>query len=342
MVSEAAALLEKYLPLLVILPQDTSRHRPWSRWYRPYSGPRGDYHPCSAEFFLSFVLRRDEARPWMEDVFKDTTQGQPLGLALLRELTLSIPAERTENWEIDLAAIPSQRPEEAWTAYRAMLPVFDELGGAVTYGRAVRYPNKTCLQYWFCYAYNDAPNKHEGDWEMVTIELDAGGAPVRAGYAGHASGFRRDWRQVRSIEGRPLVFVARGSHAAYFEHKPRGHRGNSLPSSKGFPLVLDLAWARFARFFQNLVYFLRINDRTAADPDDASDPTNRGQILRPALKVFPPADQEGQGDFWWMRLRCRWGSRHSRLFGTIAPVPAWCCGQKWDDPASWIDELPEG
>ena len=43
--------------------------------------------------------------------------------------------------------------------------------------------------YWFLYMYNDAPNKHEGDWEMVKIELDVEERPVEAAYASHRSGF---------------------------------------------------------------------------------------------------------------------------------------------------------
>ena len=35
------------------------------------------------------------------------------------------------------------------------------------YGRCVRTTEGVCLQYWFLYMYNDAPNRHEGDWEMI-------------------------------------------------------------------------------------------------------------------------------------------------------------------------------
>lgn len=335
-------LIAKYNPVLVILPQDPKRHRPWSRWGRRVTAPRGDYHPCPAEFFLTFVSLRRRPRPWIEGAMREVVEEEPLGLERLREVVSDVAPEETADWEIDLAPIRSQDPVQAWPAYAEMLLKASALTQPVVYGRRVNYTDKTCLQYWFLYAYNDAPNKHEGDWEMVTIELSREGLPLRAGYAGHASGFQRPWSGVKTIDGRPVVYVARGSHAAYFEHRKRGHRGNSLPSPKGLPMFLEVPWLTFTRVFQTVVFFLRLNDRTASGPGDpVTDRNNVGQVLRPTLRMFPEPEAAGGNDFWWMRLNCPWGSRHSRLFGTIAPLPAWVSGQRWDDPSGWIDGLPE-
>ncbi|HSS04177.1 MAG TPA: Vps62-related protein [Solirubrobacterales bacterium] len=92
------------------------------------------------------------------------------------------------------------------------------------YGRVT--PDERWLQYWFFYFYNDynlighliGAGRHEGDWEMVQIQLD-GGAPTRAVYAQHTDGESRHWQQVDLMPGteRPIVYVARGSHASYFE-----------------------------------------------------------------------------------------------------------------------------
>ena len=58
---------------------------------------------------------------------------------------------------------------------------------------------------------------HEGDWEHVAIVLDAGGAPVTAGYAQHCGGVRIPWARVPLQRGtrRPIVYVGLGSHASY-------------------------------------------------------------------------------------------------------------------------------
>jgi hypothetical protein len=82
------------------------------------------------------------------------------------------------------------------------------------------------LQYWFFYFYNDYnligpfihAGLHEGDWEMIQIHLGSE-TPDYAVFAQHAVAEGRDWRQVDLVPGtqRPIVYVARGSHASYFE-----------------------------------------------------------------------------------------------------------------------------
>jgi hypothetical protein len=79
------------------------------------------------------------------------------------------------------------------------------------------------LQYWFAYVYNDYQlaarfGLHEGDWEMIALRIDAhGAAPDLAVYAQHSYAEQRGWDQVVKEDGRPVVFVARGSHGSYFE-----------------------------------------------------------------------------------------------------------------------------
>jgi hypothetical protein len=95
------------------------------------------------------------------------------------------------------------------------------------YGHAVIDGNDDLwLQYWFFYFYNDynligaflKAGLHEGDWEMIQIRLKDE-TPDLAVYAQHAEAASRRWSQVDLLPGtpRPLVYVARGSHAAYFE-----------------------------------------------------------------------------------------------------------------------------
>jgi hypothetical protein len=77
------------------------------------------------------------------------------------------------------------------------------------------------LQYHLFYYYNPKTyltrGTHEGDWEMVQVHLDADQTPLRATYAQHENGERCDWIHVpRTADGRPIVYVAEGSHASYF------------------------------------------------------------------------------------------------------------------------------
>jgi hypothetical protein len=94
------------------------------------------------------------------------------------------------------------------------------------YGHVADDGGDQWLQYWFFYFYNDynligsflGAGLHEGDWEMIQVRL-RGGAPDLAVYCQHKGATSRDWRQVDRLPGtsRPIVYVARGSHASYFE-----------------------------------------------------------------------------------------------------------------------------
>lgn len=337
---DGEALLRRFNPILVILSREWTRHRPCSRWYQKANVPRGDYHPCSARFFLSFVTQRDEPWPWNPLAFTEGVVPEPTGLPDLRARVAAVGRDDTLGWELDLAPVKSRDPDQAWTAYAAMRCNSTEDSAAFVHAHYVPGP-RPFLLYWYLYIYNDAPNKHEGDWEMVGIELDESGEPLSAGYAGHSSGFRRPWSRVEKRGGRPLVYVARGSHAAYFEHRPGGHKTNSLDPRKGWAEPFETAWEMFNRAFQGVLFFLRLVDRTPAHPDQpGADPNNVGQLLDPKLLLLPDVEEVPiNSEFWWMNLRCRWGSRHSRIMGFIGPGPPWEQGLQWTDPGKWLATL---
>jgi hypothetical protein len=93
------------------------------------------------------------------------------------------------------------------------------------YGRAVEVNGRVWLQYWVWYFYNDYQlalgfGTHEGDWECLQYRMSIDGdVPDVAVYAQHRQGEKRNWTDVEKLPGTdtPVVYVARGSHAAYFE-----------------------------------------------------------------------------------------------------------------------------
>jgi hypothetical protein len=99
------------------------------------------------------------------------------------------------------------------------------------YGR-IRYTrdeanqiNGAWLQYWAFYYYNSFHKgpfgKHEGDWEMIQIQVNRNAVPRRAAYAQHSTGSLCNWNHVErtgSADARPVVYVGGGSHASYFTH----------------------------------------------------------------------------------------------------------------------------
>src|SRR5262249_2463359 len=107
--------------------------------------------------------------------------------------------------------------------FRALLPL-----PAVAYAHIATEEGRSglALQFWFFYYFNDADNTHEGDWEMIQLAWDVDTAaealrvdPVHVAYAQHNGGETADWTddKVRKEDGRPVVFVADGSHASHYE-----------------------------------------------------------------------------------------------------------------------------
>jgi hypothetical protein len=98
----------------------------------------------------------------------------------------------------------------------------------VIYGRAKEGSDgRLWLQYWLYYFYNDYSmaggfGLHEGDWELVQLRLTERpeDGPDAAVYAQHKHAEMREWKDVETEARagvRPVVYVACGSHASYFE-----------------------------------------------------------------------------------------------------------------------------
>jgi hypothetical protein len=125
---------------------------------------------------------------------------------------------------------------------------------ATVYGRAWVSPTaaagvRTVLQYWFFYPLDDWHNSlirpalwhmHEGDWEEVSVALDAGDRPISIAASQHNLGVVRQWKRATLAGGsHPLVYVALGSHANYLSPGFRGVAGVPhviRPPFSGIPL----------------------------------------------------------------------------------------------------------
>lgn len=92
--------------------------------------------------------------------------------------------------------------------------------GKVGYRREVSGGGLTWVQYWLWYLYNPkrialVTGNHEGDWEFVQVGY-AGDTPVCMSASQHHSGGARMWWDVEKRSGRPVIYVALGSHANFF------------------------------------------------------------------------------------------------------------------------------
>ena len=103
------------------------------------------------------------------------------------------------------------------------------------YARVTPVGSQTVVQYWFYYAFNPGVwNNHEGDWEMMQVQL-SGTSPTQVAFAQHHGGQRIPWDDPNAAflpvavqrEGtHPKVYVALGSHASYLRPY-QGHLGVS-------------------------------------------------------------------------------------------------------------------
>jgi hypothetical protein len=103
----------------------------------------------------------------------------------------------------------------------------------IIHARVHRDGNRTALQYYFFYFYNQwgftkgcdragvcpiaGGNNHEGDWEMIQIDL-LNGSPVTVTASQHHTRSKRLWSHVEKAGSlHPIVYVGFGSHATYFK-----------------------------------------------------------------------------------------------------------------------------
>lgn len=197
--SDTAQLLEDHLPHLKYDSQEM-------------------YFADAAEMFTAspgMRLRRQD------DTTDFKVAGHGLDLALLSADPYPGTSFRWADW--DSLGCPDRD-----YARRAAALHMDPNIANVVYGHVVEDGDRTTwLQYWYAYFYNDynligriiRAGLHEGDWEMVQLRL---GGPDRtpdlAVYAQHTHAEQRAWSRVEKVAGtqRPVVYVARGSHAAYF------------------------------------------------------------------------------------------------------------------------------
>lgn len=88
----------------------------------------------------------------------------------------------------------------------------------------IAHKTKVLLQYWFFYPYDEwtteflgatFTQRHEGDWESVSVGLGAGDKPLFVAYSAHCGGSWKPWNKTVRYGTHPLVAVAKGSHGNY-------------------------------------------------------------------------------------------------------------------------------
>jgi len=184
--AEESALAQKYAPVLVFA-----------------KGER--LYPVAVEYFLE---NSDLKQAAMGD---SAVKGAPLSAGDISGYTSPL-----QEFYLDskLGGIEGEKIIEAYEAKKAGL-------GYTVYARVAandlsKMAGNRVIQYYFFYVFNPGRlNRHEGDWEMVQVELGQNNEPLYAAYSQHEGGERAAWGLVEKKGDHPVVYVALGSHANY-------------------------------------------------------------------------------------------------------------------------------
>jgi hypothetical protein len=190
------------------------------------------------------------------------------------------------------------------------------------------------IQYWFCYYYNDWANTHQGDWESAIVFL-RGDRPVAVAASQHEFGEYRGCRHIQWREDRPVLYVAAGSHAIYFDEgahvAERPVAGLQLTALDAALLGRDVL--DFVDFTVTRTGPFAVLDSTEVrllpDPDPQSG--RWGHV------PHDPACPGGCAyDFEWLDFPGRWGAAAVAVSpGSSGPRGPAFTGLKWDNPWIW-------
>jgi hypothetical protein len=229
--------------------------------------------------------------------------------------------------------------EAHWAAYSRIM---GRDGGnyPITYYARVLNPDAdgvTAIQYWFFYYYNDWAHEHEGDWESVLVLL-RGEEPVAVAASTHEAGEIRDWMHVEQQDGHPVLYVAAGSHAFYFqsgaflaERSVAGLRVTSIDAALFGKEVLD--YVDFTSDGEQGVEVRGENVILIPDPD-----------LESGLWGHIDHDSECIGDcsynLEWLNYEGRWGAVGISVAGGFSgPRGPTESGLSWANPYLWVDTV---
>lgn len=329
-------LLRRHTPVLIIFPQDPARKRPGAGILRgPGKTGFGDYHPIALEEFARRATARERTsgwRAWWQVVRSMNPLTwkplQPTGLAAVKRIARTRP---TDDFELDLSRVRESSGRHMWNAYKKELagPGGARLRRAVVHGDVVRKGGSTFLIYDLAYFGNDHINKHGGDHEVVAIRLDPTGQPAELGVSAHSGGNRLDWQDARVEDGRPVVYVARGSHGMYLAHEDAGYPMHDIDE-------LGLV----GRVVRAAVFVLsrgrRLRDFVPGDPafDAGLRPLEYGERLAD-IRVRPLPR-------WARRYQGTWGGspKVKPSFHGVGVKGPWAGGDaRFNDPGRWLSGL---
>jgi hypothetical protein len=273
----AAQLLQKYAPVVVVRTQTS---------------------PCAVgEPYLPTVVQSVLGQP-------DVVLHGPGGVTIAAPKATDL-AGKGDGWYLDLPG----NPLSPGCDYDSWFSTVASGKPATVYGRVTtdpEHPGTVVLQYWFFWVFNDWNDKHEGDWEMVQLLIDAPSVeqaltatPTSLAFAQHEGSETALWtdQKVHRDGDHVAVYPGQGSHAAYYTQ---------------------------AQWF----------GKSAAAGFGCDNTTAPGTVLHPQVVVLPDTPSAG---FEWLSFSGRWGQKAPSFNnGPTGPNTK----TQWTHPVSW--QLAEG
>jgi hypothetical protein len=206
------------------------------------------------------------------------------------------------------------------------------------------------LQFWMFYHFNDWVNKHESDWECVTMFFRPGATrvgqstaaltPLAAAYSVHLGSYWRRWADVRKTRDaghcHPLVYVARGSHANYFQPRAEGYIASwAVPNPLGQDLRVRTGGRRPRAEYRDYVPSVVAHALTDVPPDSIL--PYRIEVMPAALDaISPTGDAVIWTRWWWLTYRGKWGTQgHGAEWAIDGPPHQHA---RWYTPFAWVSE----
>jgi hypothetical protein len=212
-------------------------------------------------------------------------------------------ADKGAGWYLDLPGNPLSPgcDYEHW---------FDAMAKGLqptVYGRVATdpdHPDRTVLQYWFWWVFNDWNDKHEGDWEMIQVVLPADSVqsalvtqPESIAFAQHEGSETALWsdEKVHRDGDHVAVYPGQGSHAAYYTQ---------------------------AQWF----------GKSAAAGFGCDNTLAPGTVVQPAVVVLPDTPTTG---FEWLSFTGRWGEKAPSFNNGPTGPPT---KTQWAHPVRWQED----
>ena len=258
-----------------------------------------NFEPMPVEQFLTtpgaYLRKRASSSPPFEPKASPLSAHDLASVASISDMFIDLPGDSTAAGGGDLSATNRTVSINYQLLKKDYVAPYSQRKGQypdTVYARVVSRPAgnaNSFIQYWILYYANDFPEEfHEGDWELVQIDLDGDLNPSKVHYSQHGNGQYRNWNGPGNVEktesdpDKPVVYVAKGSHANYFK-----------------------SGSKYDVFYESSK--LKVWDTAQGSGVILNDPNNPNSGKKTSATVVPEVENTTSTPFEWLQFMGQWG-----------------------------------